>query len=314
MTADRRWAVGALGYVGVDTTDVAGWRTLTVDVLGMQEAQTSTDDRMLLKTDTQRARVFVHRAQEDRLAYLGWELSSLLELETAVAELETAGVAVKSGDDAARDEREVAAVASFVDPDGIQLELYVGARHENVQRFRSPTGARFVAGPLGLGHSVLWCADFDESLDFYTRRLGLGITDMIVGGFRAAFLGNTARHHSVALFGSFDGRSWVDHLMVEVDSITAVGQAHDRCLAGAGHVTYTLGQHWNDGATSFYVETPSGFDIEYGTGGRHIDRSTWTPTVGDGEISYWGHHGTSPDLARKLRQERYLQLGLASVD
>ena len=88
MTAERSWAVGALGYVGVDTADVDAWRSLTVEVLGLQEARTSTEDRMLLKTDTQRARLFVHRAHDDRLAYLGGDPGRLLELETAVAEHE----------------------------------------------------------------------------------------------------------------------------------------------------------------------------------------------------------------------------------
>ena len=30
----------------------------------------------------------------------------------------------------------------------------------------------------------------------------------------------------------------------------------------------TLGTHTNDRMTSFYVRTPSGFEIEYGFGGR----------------------------------------------
>jgi 3,4-dihydroxy-9,10-secoandrosta-1,3,5(10)-triene-9,17-dione 4,5-dioxygenase len=308
------WRTRGLGYLGINSADVDGWRRLAVEVLGLQEADSSSDDRLLLKMDDQRARIFVHRSTEEGLAFLGWELGDLIELEEAVADLEGAGVAVKVDDEDVCTDREVAAVASFVDPEGNNLDLYVGARHENVKGFRSPTGARFVAGDSGLGHVVLWCANFDETLDFYTKRLGLGVTDLIVGGFRAAFLGNTRRHHSVALFGSFDGRAWVDHLMIEVDSITAVGQAHDRCLRGAARMTHTLGQHWNDGATSFYVETPSGFDIEYGTGGLEVDRATWTPNVGDGEISYWGHHGTTPDFARKLRQDHYLALSLEPFD
>ena len=145
-----------------------------------------------------------------------------------------------------------------------------------------------------------------ESERFYTQVLGLGITDMIVGGFQAAFLGSTPRHHSVAIFGAHGIEPPVDHIMVEVESMGMVGRAHDRCLEGAGTITYTLGQHWNDAATSFYVQTPSGFDIEFGWGGRQIDRETWTPIVGDGEISYWGHHATTAELAQKLRADTYI--------
>jgi hypothetical protein len=40
--------------------------------------------------------------------------------------------------------------------------------------------------------------------------------------------------------------------------------------------------------TSFYVRTPSGFEIEYGTGGRLIDDATWTIGAYDAQ-SLWGH-------------------------
>jgi hypothetical protein len=49
-----------------------------------------------------------------------------------------------------------------------------------------------------------------------------------------------------------------------------------------------LGRHSNDRMVSFYAQTPSGFDVEYGWGGRLIDDATWTVT----EIEHgtlWGH-------------------------
>ena len=50
----------------------------------------------------------------------------------------------------------------------------------------------------------------------------------------------------------------------------------------------TLGQHVNDKMTSFYVQTPSGFDIEYGWNGLVIDPDTWVPTTSL-SVSAWGH-------------------------
>ena len=59
--------------------------------------------------------------------------------------------------------------------------------------------------------------------------------------------------------------------------------AHDR---GRGHcllralervrkhkapLSATLGRHMNDQMVSFYVRTPGGFDVEYGTDGRLVD-------------------------------------------
>jgi hypothetical protein len=40
--------------------------------------------------------------------------------------------------------------------------------------------------------------------------------------------------------------------------------------------------------TSFYVTTPSGFQIEYGSGGVVIDDDTWQIAHYDA-VSAWGH-------------------------
>jgi hypothetical protein len=51
----------------------------------------------------------------------------------------------------------------------------------------------------------------------------------------------------------------------------------------------SLGRHTNDRMTSFYVRTPSGFEIEYGAGGRLIDMTEpWMPGHYDA-MSFWGH-------------------------
>jgi 3,4-dihydroxy-9,10-secoandrosta-1,3,5(10)-triene-9,17-dione 4,5-dioxygenase len=39
---------------------------------------------------------------------------------------------------------------------------------------------------------------------------------------------------------------------------------------------------------SFYVQTPGGFDVEYGTDGRTVDDSTWVSRETT-TVSLWGH-------------------------
>ena len=51
-----------------------------------------------------------------------------------------------------------------------------------------------------------------------------------------------------------------------------MGQALDRCARRGAPVSATLGRHANDLMVSFYVRTPGGFDIEYGTDGRLVER------------------------------------------
>jgi catechol 2,3-dioxygenase-like lactoylglutathione lyase family enzyme len=80
------------------------------------------------------------------------------------------------------------------------------------------------------------------------------------------------------------------HFMLEARSLDDVGYALDRVAAAGVEVTATLGKHANDHMTSFYVRSPSGFDVEFGMGGIEVDDATWTT----GEItrtSFWGYKG-----------------------
>ena len=65
------------------------------------------------------------------------------------------------------------------------------------------------------------------------------------------------------------------HLMLEVRSLDDVGTALDVVNERQLTLAMTLGRHTNDLMTSFYVRTPSGFEIEYGTGGLVVDDDTW---------------------------------------
>jgi 3,4-dihydroxy-9,10-secoandrosta-1,3,5(10)-triene-9,17-dione 4,5-dioxygenase len=87
------------------------------------------------------------------------------------------------------------------------------------------------------------------------------------------------------------------HILIEVADLDSVGRAMDRCLDGAAPMSVTLGRHWNDEMVSFYVRTPSGFDVEYGYGGRRIDAAEWSRRAqgGSGAVSLWGHRIVRPD-------------------
>jgi 3,4-dihydroxy-9,10-secoandrosta-1,3,5(10)-triene-9,17-dione 4,5-dioxygenase len=86
------------------------------------------------------------------------------------------------------------------------------------------------------------------------------------------------------------------HLMLEVGSLEAVGLALDLATERGDQIQMSIGQHTNDRVTSFYVTTPSGFQIEYGWDGLLIDDAEWT--VGHHVApSTWGHKFTAPFTA-----------------
>ncbi len=50
---------------------------------------------------------------------------------------------------------------------------------------------------------------------------------------------------------------------------------YDLCKQQNVPLATTLGRHTNDHMVSFYAFTPSGFQLEYGWGGRKIDDADW---------------------------------------
>jgi biphenyl-2,3-diol 1,2-dioxygenase len=100
------------------------------------------------------------------------------------------------------------------------------------------------------------------------------------------FLHCNPRHHTLALVpGPMPKR--LNHLMLQVDSMDDVGLAHDRAGRLGVRISDGLGRHTNDHMFSFYADTPSGFQVEFGWGGRTID-SNWT-VVRHKAQRIWGH-------------------------
>jgi hypothetical protein len=89
------------------------------------------------------------------------------------------------------------------------------------------------------------------------------------------------------------------HLMVEVDSLDAVGQALDRVNRDGFQLSSTLGRHTNDKMVSFYVRAPGDWDVEFGTEGMRVDEDSYTAEEITAD-SYWGHTWVS-DLPAAMR-------------
>jgi 3,4-dihydroxy-9,10-secoandrosta-1,3,5(10)-triene-9,17-dione 4,5-dioxygenase len=190
---------------------------------------------------------------------------------------------------------------SIDDPFGNTLELFCGAALDTRPAI-SPYGTRFVTGDQGMGHVVLPASDDAAALRFYTEVLGFRLRDSMrlipeTLGLPAIdtplwmrFLGCNPRHHSLAL-APIPARSGLIHLMIEVDTLDDVGRAMDRCRKQGAPLISSLGRHANDLMVSFYLRTPSGFDIEYGTGGLVVDPATWVARQTTAH-SLWGHRFT----------------------
>ena len=290
--------IHALGYLRIEATDLDAWERFLGDGLDMEVVRDG-DAELRARTDERQARLVVTASDTDRLAAVGWEASGLAALDRVVAALDGAGVRTQPAAPEELSDRRVEALVHVDDPGGTHLEIYAGPALDH-RPLGTRAGTRFVAGDLGLGHVVLPQPEMGPAMAFYEGILGFQHRDSmrLPGGVIPGrdpdrgdawirFLGCNPRHHSLALFEG-PVPSGIVHFMVEVDDLDAVGRALDRCRAIDAALSASLGRHTNDHMVSFYVGTPGGFDVEYGTGGRIVDPAMWVAT----EItaaSYWGH-------------------------
>jgi 2,3-dihydroxybiphenyl 1,2-dioxygenase len=281
--------VTSLGYIGFETARLEAWLPFASEVLGLEVGDARADGAVPLRMDDRAARLVLHPGAGERLAYLGWEVADGAALEALHARLAAAGLETRAGTADERAVREVGGLVHSVDAAGHPLELFTRPEPA-AEAFRAPyDGLRFRTGALGLGHLVVHVDDVASVVAFYEDRLGFRRSDRLDEALY--FLRCNARHHSIGI-AHLAGPPRVLHVMVEVDDLDAVGCALDRCLA-RGIRTSMLGLHSNDRMLSFYLETPSGFEIEYGWNGRLVDDATWEPAVID-RPSVWGHHQLDP--------------------
>lgn len=285
--------VSQLGYLIFEVSDLAAWEAFATGVLGMVVARRASDGSLALRHDGHAQRIVLRQGPADDLAVLGWEAADGAALDAIAARLTAAGVTVTPGSAADATERRVQRLVRFSDAGGIPCELVCGAELAS-EPFVSPVvPGGFVADELGLGHAVISARSQAESLDFYTRLLGFRLSDQIVTNIHGyavdiVFLHANRRHHSIA-FGNAQRRR-MHHFMIEARDMDEVGLAFDRAVKAGVPIMQTIGRHPNDRMLSFYAKTPSGFQFEFGWGGREVDDATWPQGTVYDRISDWGHH------------------------
>lgn len=293
MTIDIR----SLGYVRVASTDLEQWRTFAGKVLGLAEVRGPNPENLYYRIDEVSHRLVVEPSDVDQLICAGWELADHRALQEAREHMQKAGVEFEEGTAAEIDDRRVQELIRFRDPFDNVFELYHGITYE-ARPLVTPYAATFVTGDQGMGHIVVPVGDDVEALRFYADVLGFRLRDSMsmpgefVGKEPGSkvwlrFLGVNPRHHSLA-FLPMPNPSKCVHIMLEVDELDHVGRALERVRKHQAPLSATLGRHMNDEMISFYVKSPAGFDVEFGTDGLTVDDSRWVARESTA-VSYWGH-------------------------
>lgn len=286
--------IAALAYSVIASTQPQDWVRFAEEVAGFSVHE--VPGGIALRMDERAGRLFIEQASADRYFASGWELRTKEQFDAGLAELTAKGVSFTRATPAELALRHVVDMAWFLDPSGNRHEIFYGYV-STFERFVSPCAVpSFVTGDLGYGHMVLPAPQIEETRAFLMDVLGFGVSDFMIHrpmgpdgpAMRIDFMHcDNGRHHSLALFEG-EVPSGCVHLMVEVETLDEVGRAYDRMLASGGRLMATLGKHTNDHMTSFYVQTPGGFALEYGFGGQTLDWDRHT-VFEFTEVSLWGH-------------------------
>lgn len=286
-----------LGYVVFKVSDLTKWEDFAVNILGLMVGSRG-DGYLGLRMDEYAQRMLLEQGADDDLSAIGWHFDTEEELIRYVTRLKGADVAVQDRTQDLASSRKVERLFVCDDPNGFKHEFYYGPTYAPISvPFRSAvlTGAGFETGRLGMGHLLPVSRDYAKSITFYKEVLGLRVSDYIrdsetfpgVTVDATFFHTRTGRHHSLATaFMPHPKR--LHHVMVQVQDMDDVGLAYDRCLKAGLKIHAGLGHHPNDRMFSFYVETPSGFGLEYGYGGIVIDDDDWE-VKNYSQLSDWGH-------------------------
>lgn len=280
-----------LAYIGLEVSDVDQWETFGRDILGMMSGR-DEDGTLSFRMDHQGRRFILSQGPLDDLSYSGWLAPDRDAYEAVLANLNNAKIPYEVGSATEAATRQVDEFVHFFDPNDIRTELCLGA-HKAEEDFSSalvPNG--FVTGDQGLGHMALVVKDRAASTRFFCDIMGMRLSDYIeaeIMGFpiELTFLHANPRHHCLALTAAPLPKR-IHHIMLEVPSQYNVGKAYDQCLETKQPISLTLGVHPNDKMFSFYVTSPSGFDIEFGACGMQIDDANWKVNTFD-KLSLWGH-------------------------
>ncbi|MFJ3056216.1 VOC family protein [Herbaspirillum sp. NPDC087042] len=294
---DRMDLFGAssMGYVMIESEHLERWRELMQKGLGMHLSDDGSD-MLALRVDAHRRRIVIRRGPAEDVVAIGWQLRDTKALEEVRARLCRCAIALERGSHQEAMQRSVGAFWRLVGPKEMAIELFIEADLSTQPLAMLNPG--FVTGASGLGHVAITSRrpvqmrSFWE--EFFDARYSDTIDERIAGvDLRVEFLRVNERHHSIAIANvrtlPIDPiRTCIQHVSFLTTTLDGLTEALQRCRSLGFDIAHEIGQHPNDREISFYVMTPSGFEIELGYNALTVDEATWKPAQHQG-ISLWGH-------------------------
>ena len=312
----------SMGYAVIESNKLTEWKTFLQQGLGLHLNHNQQEiEEYSFRVDQHAKRIIVQRGKAEDFVALGWQVKDQATLEIILARLAERNIAVERSSFQEAAQRGVKSFWRIVGPKQQWIELFVEPVLTDEPLNMLSSG--FITGEGGLGHVAItsrlpikmqrfWQEIFDARLSDYIEQEISGLTLDIT------FLRLNERHHSVAIATTREVtldpiRSKVQHMNLQGATLDDLSAAFERCRALGYEMAHEIGQHPNDKELSFYVISPSGFEMEFGWAPLVVDESTWQTTTYYA-ISSWGHKPENPGKLNSLTTNLgNLKQGLSTV-
>ena len=280
-------------YVRLGTNDLDDAVRYATRILGLELVRRDASGAYLRADGRDHTLVYTSGNPRDHVA--GFELATAAEVETAAAELERAGYAVRSGTKSQCEQRCVDVLIAFKDPSGNAIELVARPAHSGQRYFPSRD-----AGITGFSHIGLHSISPRSDEAFWTTLCNARVSDWIG---EAPLLRIDPVHHKIALFPS--KRTGVQHINHQVESIDDIMRSYYFLREQNVRICFGPGRHPTSGAMFLYFEGPDGMIYEYSSGVRLItDEANYIPRqfpLASRSFCAWGSKPDIPefDIMRK---------------
>ena len=298
-------AVKDLAYVRYQAPDLDAMERCLLD-FGLHRVQRS-DDALHMRSHGPSP--FVHVTQRGPAASIGFGL--IAGSADALQRLATeTGARVENSAEPGGGQR-----VTLTDPAGLRVDVVHGQTPLETLPMRAAIQRNLPGAPtrinrtvrtepgasqvLRAGHVALLVPDFNAAYDFYTRLLGMRLSDgyqawpdgPMVAAFLHCGLGDTpVDHHTVALVsppGLPSGR--IDHSAFEVTDLDDLMRGHEHLRARGHKHSWGVGRHVEGSQLFDYWRDPFGHKIEHWTDGDMVTDSYTSHRVpmDPGRLAQW---------------------------
>lgn len=281
--------ISGLHRIGLEVTDFARMQDFYHRNWGMGLVAVDNREAAFRSKQADHSDVIILRGETDRLDHVAFAVASEDDLGGLTEALERNGHTIDEAPGPGRRFGD-ALVAAFLDLDGNRIELVVPAAQDAAE----PNYDGDAAGPLKMGHVVLWTPQQREQEAFYAQ-LGLHVTDRTHIGM--SFLRCNRDHHSFATVKSNSGRTGLQHVAFDVGSLDTVMCEAARMRDEDNPCIWGVGRHGPGNNVFSYYQDPAGNVVEYYGDMEQVEESAaveerfWGPEH-KGDI--WGLSGPPP--------------------